>query len=124
MNPKLRSIEVRPLVDKGQPMLMLRDPLALSDKAVILPQTLGLLLTLCDGSRDVAGLYAALLVRAGLRVAPEVIQRVVDHLDDALLLENDRFAHAYAETLHAYRTAPFRQPVLAGPSARSQPPSG
>jgi len=121
MNPKLRSIEVRPLVDKGQPMLMLRDPLALSDKAVILPQTLGLLLTLCDGSRDVAGLYAALLVRAGLRVAPEAIQRVVDHLDDALLLENDRFAHAYAETLHAYRTAPFRQPVLAGHSYPDDP---
>ena len=121
MKPKLRPIEVRPLVDRGQPVLMLRDPLAVSDKAVILPQALGPLLALCDGSRDVTELYAALLVRTGLRVTREVIQRLVDHLDDALLLENDRFAHAYAETLRAYRAASFRRPALAGLSYPDDP---
>ena len=121
MNPRLRPVEVRPLVDRGQPVLMLRDPLGLSDKVVILPQALGALLALCDGSRDAAELYAALLVHTGLRVMPDIIQRVIDHLDDALLLENDRFAHAYAETLRVYRAAPFRPPALAGQGYPGEP---
>jgi AmmeMemoRadiSam system protein B len=95
---------------------VLRDPLSLSDKVVILPQALGPLLALMDGSRDQAALHASLLVRVGLRVPPEIIQRVVDQLDEALLLESERFAQAYAEILHAYRTASFRLPHLAGPS--------
>jgi AmmeMemoRadiSam system protein B len=60
-------------------------------------------------------------VRAGLRVAPEIIQRVIDQLDEALLLQNDHFAQAYAETLRTYRTASFRPPALAGPSYPAEP---
>jgi AmmeMemoRadiSam system protein B len=121
MNPKLRPVEVRPLVDRDQPALMLRDPQAISDKVVVLPQALGPLLALCDGSRDVSELGEALLVHAGLRVTPDVIQRVIDRLDEALLLENDHFAQAYAEALRAYRAAPFRPPVLAGQSYPAKP---
>ena len=116
MNPKLRPIEVRPFVDQGRPVFVLRDPLALSDKVVILPQALGPLLALMDGSRDLAALHASLLVRVGLRVSPEIVQRVIDQLDAALLLESERFAQAYAEIVRVYRTAPFRPPHLAGPS--------
>jgi len=121
MNPKLRPVEVRPMVERDQPALMLRDPQAISDKVVILPQALGPLLALCDGSRDVSELGEALLVQAGLRISQDVIQRVIDHLDDALLLENDHFAQAYAEALQAYRAAPFRLPVLAGQSYPAKP---
>ncbi len=74
-----------------------------------------------DGSRDVAELHAALLVRAGLRVSPEIIQHVVDQLDDVLLLENEHYAQAYAEALRAYRTAPFRPPSLAGAGYPADP---
>lgn len=121
MNPKLRSVEIRPLVDQGRPIFVLRDPLALNDKVVIVPQALGPLLALMDGSRDLGGLHASLLVRAGLRVAPEVIQHVVDQLDDALLLENERFAQAYLQTLDNYRAAAFRPPHLAGPGYPADP---
>jgi AmmeMemoRadiSam system protein B len=121
MNPKLRSVEVRPFEDRGRPAFLLRDPLALSDKVAVLPQVLGPLLVLMDGSRDVAELHAALVVRAGLRVSEEIIQHVIDQLDDALLLENDHSAQAYAETLRAYRTAPFRPPSLAGAGYPSDP---
>jgi AmmeMemoRadiSam system protein B len=116
MNPKLRPIEVRPFMDQGRPVFMLRDPLSLSDKVVILPQALGPLLALMDGSRDLAALHASLLVRVGLRVSPEIVQRVIDQLDEALLLESERFAQVYAEIVRAYRTAPYRPSHLAGPS--------
>jgi AmmeMemoRadiSam system protein B len=121
MNPKLRPIEVHPYSEQGRPMLLLRDPLGLSDKMAILPQVLGPLLALLDGSRDVTGLHASLMVRAGIRIAPEVIQHVIDQLDDALLLENDHFAQVYAQALSAYRAAPFRPPSLAGPSYPADP---
>jgi len=121
MKPKLRPVEVRPFEDRGRPAFLLRDPLALSDKMAILPQVLGPLLVLMDGSRDVSELHAALLVRGGLRVSPEIIQRVVDQLDDTLLLENDRSAQAYADVLHAYRTAPYRPPSLAGTGYPDEP---
>jgi hypothetical protein len=121
MNPKLRPIEVRPFVDQGRPVLILRDPLSLSDKVAILPQVLAPLLSLLDGSRDAAGLHAALLVRAGIRVAPEIIQHVVDQLDDVLLLDNERYRDAYTEVLQAYRTAPYRTPSLAGPGYPDDP---
>jgi len=114
MKPKLRPVEVRPFEDRGRPAFLLRDPLALSDKVAVLPQALGPLLAMMDGSRDVAELHVALLVRVGLRVSPDIIQHVVDQLDDSLLLENERSARAYAEVLHTYRTAPFRPPSLAG----------
>lgn len=121
MNPKLRPVEVRPFEDRGRSALLLRDPLALSDKVAILPHVLGPLLAMMDGSRDVAELHAALLVRAGLRVPPEIIQHVIDQLDDALLLENDRSAEAYADVLQSYRTAPFRAPSLAGAGYPAEP---
>jgi AmmeMemoRadiSam system protein B len=114
MNPKLRSVEVHPFEDRGRPAFLLRDPLALSEKVAVLPQALGPLLVLMDGSHDVGELHAALLVRAGLRVSPEIIQHVIDQLDEALLLENDRSAQAYAEMVETYRLAPFRPPSLAG----------
>jgi AmmeMemoRadiSam system protein B len=121
MNPKLRLIEVHPYSEQGRPMLILRDPLGLSDKVAVLPRVLAPLLALLDGSRDVAGLHASLMVRAGIRIAPEIIQHVIDQLDDALLLENDHFAQAYAQALRAYRSAPFRQPSLAGPGYPADP---
>ena len=57
MNPQLRlQIDVRPYVQQGQPVLLLRDPLDLSDQVVVLPQALGPLLGLCDGTRSLAEL--------------------------------------------------------------------
>jgi AmmeMemoRadiSam system protein B len=42
-------------------------------------------------------------------------------LDEALLLDNDRFAQALERALTAYRQAPFRPPALAGRSYPADP---
>lgn len=119
--PNLRAVEVHAINRQGQPELLLRDPLGLTDKMVILPQALAPMLALCDGTRGVSELHAALLVRAGVVVPPDVIQRVIEHLDGALLLDNERFARAYADALQAFRSAPFRSPALAGNSYPADP---
>lgn len=112
--PKLRSIDVRPFEDQGRPLLLVRDPLGLSDLTVVMPRVLAPLLALLDGSRDPVALRAALLVRSGLDVPEDTIQQLVDHLDNALLLDNARYQEAHAEAVRSFRTAEFRTPALAG----------
>lgn len=97
-------------------MLLLRDPLRLSDVQIAVPRPLGALLGLMDGSRDEAALEAALQVRAGVRLAPSLLPKLLADLDAAYLLDNARYAKAKAEALRAYREAPFRPLTLDGSS--------
>jgi MEMO1 family protein len=108
VKPKLREVEADVIQHQGQAMVLLRDPLQLSQTSLAIPQPLGPLLALMDGSRDEAGLEAALMLRAGVRLAPGLLSKLVSDLDQALLLENERFAAARAEALRAYREAPHR----------------
>ena len=115
MNPQLRlQIEILPHVHKGQPVLLLRDTLELSDQVVVLPHAMGQLLGLCDGTRSMPELRAALAQQTGMAVTEDFIQQFVEHLDGALLLEGERFEQAQQEALNAYREADFRPPALAG----------
>lgn len=114
MQPKLRAIEARLVQQGGQPAIMLRDPLQLSGRAIFLPPQLAPLLELCDGTRDESALRAALAVRAGIRLTPTALEHILAQLDDALLLDNKRFAQAYAAALQEFRAAPCRPPSLAG----------
>ncbi len=120
MHPKLRLVDSRVINHEGQPLVVLLDPLRLSDQTICLPPPLILLLELCDGSRDEAGLRAALEVRAGIRLSAANVEQILSQLDEALLLENDRFAAAYAEAVEEFRTAAWRSPVLAGSSYPDQ----
>jgi len=121
MRPKLRPVQPTLIQHRGQPAILLRDPLRLTDRAVAVPQVLAPLLELCDGTRDANGLAASLLVRAGVRISPASLSSLLDELDRALLLENERYERAMGEALRAYRTAPFRPPILAGESYPADP---
>ncbi|MBN1977562.1 MAG: AmmeMemoRadiSam system protein B, partial [Anaerolineae bacterium] len=111
--PKLRAIDPRPIMHGGQPSILLRDPLQLTDKAIVIPRQLAPFLMLCDGTRDVEGLAASLAIRYGLRAGPSVLENLVAALDEALLLDNGRFIQAHEQTLAEYRQAPSRPPASA-----------
>ncbi len=119
--PKLRPVEAVPFVRNGRPSVLLRDPLQLSQNSVAVPQELALLLTLCDGTRDRDALRAALAVRSGLLLSSGQLDLILSQLDEALLLENDRFERALEAALKAYRGASCRAPRLAGESYPSRP---
>jgi AmmeMemoRadiSam system protein B len=121
MKPKLRQIEVHPIQHEGQPMLLLRDPLHLSSTGLAIPQPLAPLLGLMDGTRDEAGLEAALQVRAGVRLATGLLSKLVADLDAAFLLDNEHFAQARAEAVRCYREAPFRPLTLDDGSFPTKP---
>ncbi|MFQ5854943.1 MAG: AmmeMemoRadiSam system protein B [Anaerolineae bacterium] len=119
--PRLRPVEPHVINYNGRPAIMLRDPLQLSDRVVVVPQLLAPLLMLCDGTRDVAGLRAGLAVRSGIVMSPDNVANLIDQLDQALLLENERFAQARATVLDGYRSAPYRPPALAGAGYPAEP---
>jgi AmmeMemoRadiSam system protein B len=115
--PKLRAIDTRPMVKNGQPCLLLRDPLQLTDKTLIIPQQLAPVLALCDGTRENASaVSASLAVRYGVRLSPGAIEQLLSALDEACLLDNAHFIQARDRALAEYRQAPFRTPGLAGQS--------
>ncbi|MFQ5593384.1 MAG: AmmeMemoRadiSam system protein B [Anaerolineae bacterium] len=120
-NPRLRVINPQLINHNGRPAIVLRDPLQLSDQVVVVPQPLAPLLMLCDGTRDLAALRAGLAVRTGILLPPDDLSHLVGQLDQALLLENARFATAKDALLDSYRAAPFRPPALAGPSYPTDP---
>ncbi len=121
MNPKLRPIHPEIGAMNGRPVIILRDPLGLSDKTVAIPQALAPLLALCDGSRDEDALRAALQVRLGLFISAERMAEMIQRLDEALLLDNATYHRARLQALHEYRSAPYRLPALAGQGYPADP---
>lgn len=121
MRPKLRPIQASPGQQYGQSVVVLSDPQGLSERAVAFPQNLVPLLQLCDGTRDIATLRTALELRTGVRVGPQYLERMFATLDEALLLESERFAQAYEEALQRFRSAPSRPPVMVGSAYQENP---
>ena len=121
MNPRLRPIHTIAMMHQGQPALMLRDPLRLTDRVLVVSRQVGPVLALMDGTRDVDGLRASLIVRAGIQITNTELQQIIDQLDNALLLHNDRFEQACGAALQRYRQAPYRAPSSAGASYPSDP---
>jgi AmmeMemoRadiSam system protein B len=118
--PKIRALDMKPVYQRGKAFILLRDPLGLAEEQLIVPQEITPLLMLCDGTRDASALSAALAVRFGQKVTADEIDLLIQALDKAFLLENDRFLDAKEKALLEYRQAPFRQPILAGISYPSE----
>ncbi len=121
MKPKLREIEAHPIVHQGQAMVLLRDPLRLSSSTLAIPRPLAPLLGLMDGTRGEEALEAALRVRTGVRLAPGLLTKLLRDLDEALLLDNERFTEGKATALRAYREASSRGMTLDGASFPTDP---
>lgn len=113
-HPKIRPVETTSVRQGGKVFILLSDPLRLADKQIILPQEFAPVLALCDGTRDSSAISAALAIRFGQHVPSSEIDHLLTALDDAHLLENDRFLEARENALLEYIQAPFREPLLAG----------
>ncbi len=108
--PKLRSLDPQLVEVQGEHLIYLRDPLRLSDKAVLVPRELAPLLALCDGTRDADGLRTSLALRTGLQLSTARIVELLEGLDGALVFENGSYEQALADALKAYREADHRKP--------------
>lgn len=112
--PKLRPLDVRWVRDGSETYALLRDPLGLNDKEMLVPAAIAPLLSLCDGSRDSGRIRTAFELLTGQRLTQQYVDNFLAQLDDNLLLETPRFGLAYRLALRKYREAPHRPPALAG----------
>jgi MEMO1 family protein len=120
--PKLRAVDVRPYVQNGHSYYLLRDPLALAEGSLLVPQSLGPALMLCDGTlENTQAMVAALAIRYGIRLNTDAIDDLLVALDNAMLLDNERSQEALARQAAAYRQRPYRPLALAGHSYPDDP---
>lgn len=111
--PKLRLLNLRWTQYESNDVLVLQDPLRMTENSLVVPRPLVPFLALLDGLRDIEEIAAGFLLRTGVLVPPTQVLSFVQALDDALLLENQRFFAARQEALEKYRSGPFRIPALA-----------
>jgi len=119
--PKLRNVNVQRIVYEGEPVFLIQDGLKLTNAVILLPQVLGPLALLCDGNHTIPEIKAALEVRYGLRLSQAMIEDLLKQFDQALLLENENYRQAKQQVIEEYRSAPFRDPALAGLSYPADP---
>jgi AmmeMemoRadiSam system protein B len=118
--PRLRYVETLPVVHHDQPFLLLRDPLQLSDRVVLVPADLAPALGLFDGTNEFKDMQDILADGYNYHVAQPDLDELMDTLDAAYLIENDRSKAAMTEKLEDFRRAPCRPANLAGSSYPQQ----
>lgn len=119
--PLIRPLDFQPVYYEDQQMWLLRDPLELTDYQLILSPALAQLLVFFDGERDLTGIQAAFKTHFGAQIDMKVIKDTVAQLDEACLLENERYQTVLSEHLEAYRALPNRPPSLAGTGYPADP---
>jgi AmmeMemoRadiSam system protein B len=119
--PRIRNINPMPAVHNGQQVYYLQDPLQLSQSSILIPQELGAIFMLCNGTRTLQAVQSALLSIFGIRATHEDMKQLFEALDQAYLLDNKRYRQAYTEVLQAFRQAPYRPATHAGVSYPADP---
>jgi AmmeMemoRadiSam system protein B len=119
--PRLRPLDIRHEVQNGQPCVLLRDPLQLSEQMLLIPQPWASVLVFCDGRHDAPAMANAFTERYQLPLQPATVEELLAALDQVYLLENARSAEAIERVLDEYRRAPFRTPILAGSGYPAEP---
>jgi AmmeMemoRadiSam system protein B len=120
-HPKLRLIDAQTIEYEGATYILMRDPLALTEKNILVPQPLAPALALLDGTRTPPTVRAALAIRYGIFLTQKRVDELILALDDALLLENSRSKSARAIARLAFHQEPYRPPANAGVSYPDSP---
>lgn len=113
--PRLRyDLDFMPSPLEERPGLLIRDTYGFSDATLILPPPLVPLLRLFDGEKDERELHYALYEMTGeLDVAP-VARHLIDSLDHAGFLHNERYEQMRGAALEAFAAQPDRPARFSG----------
>jgi MEMO1 family protein len=117
--PRLRPLEAFPVLEGPEPMLVLRDPSGIAASVSLPPATVAVV-QLMDGdsTRDeICRLYEERYRRPMPRAR---LDQLVEKLDEALLLDSERFRRHSAELHARFRDSEIRAPRLAGLSYPSE----
>ncbi len=120
--PPLRSrLEAVPAVEDGQDVFVLRDLEELTDKPLALSAGGMMLISFLDGRRTADQVRALFRKSAGADISADVVLDLVRALGEADYLETPAVAEKRARVLAAFKAAPRRAAVFAGPSYPAEP---
>jgi len=120
LRPRLRPLEISPIEGDDAALFALVDPEGFG-QTVVVPHGGALLAMLMDGKRTLAGLQAQFQAEAGLPLALSDLKRLVRQLDEACLLEGERFEARRAEEVRKYLARSTRPAAFAGSSYPAEP---
>lgn len=119
--PRLRPLEAFPFERNGQKLLGLRDPSRLTDAVATLPPVAVAIVQLCDGESTRDEICVEFHRRYGTPLQREALDRLLDQLDQAFLLDSERFRAHSASVFGAFAQSPTRKAHLAGESYPAEP---
>ena len=114
--PRLRPLEAFPIDKPGQKLLGLRDPSGLTDSVATLPPAAVAVVQLCDGDTTRDDICAEFARRYGSPLPRATLDRLLEQLDDAYLLDSERFRNHSASLFGAFARSLVRPAHLAGKS--------
>ena len=112
--PQIRPVQPIPFEHEGRRLVVLQDPLGMTPQPLAVDASAASALALMDGSRTVPEIRAALTLQYGLQTTNAQLSRIVQALDDGLLLANGKFRDVMRRELEEYRAAEHRQMSHAG----------
>lgn len=119
--PKLRPIEAFSYNAPGKEGVCLRDSSNLTDMMVIVPYHVIEIIRLFDGRHSILDIQTAYARRHGEILLREKIEGIISKLDEAMLLENERFRLFLNNLKDAFRRSNLRKAAFAGKGYESNP---
>jgi MEMO1 family protein len=121
MRPRLRQLEATPTEHEGQQVIILRDPLHLTDAVLVVPMGLLPVLQRLDGSHMATEIRSEILDEHKLDIPEENIYEVFSRLEAAHFLDGEGFEKWQQKVVNDYLEAPTRPSFLAGKSYDADP---
>ena len=120
--PRLRYVDAFPVDVDGQQLIYLRDPEGIAKEGLGVAPKVFELMTLLDGDRGMRDLQEYFAqANGGSMIGEDEVTELIDSLDNALLLDSDRFRKHRAEIESNYRSESRRPSPLAGRSYPDNP---
>lgn len=112
--PRLRPIEVLPYEQEGEQVLLLRDPSQLSQAVLTISPAALPILEALDGTHSLLDIQEAFVRATGELLFTGDLERILEHLDRALLLDSEHYRAERDRMEREFREAPWRPATHAG----------
>jgi AmmeMemoRadiSam system protein B len=108
--PAVRPLEIMPVRTNQGELLMVRDPLGIIEgAAVMVPDPILLLfMQMADGQTTTGEMAQKVTMATGQIMPPGIFEKVAQQLDEALLLQSERFVEALKKKYEAFMNSPVR----------------
>lgn len=109
-HPVVRPLDVMPVMAQGQQLIMVRDPLnVMPGPALLVPDPmLMFFLEMADGKTSLGEMAQKLTMLTGQIISSGHFESMADQLDEALMLQSQRFVDALKQKYEEFMASPTR----------------